>query len=152
MAGKDSKLKPKQEDAIAALTSHRSVEDAARSINIGTRTLMRWLQLPEFQAAYRRARRDAFLQSVSRLQQASGAAVTTLLKVMVDVNTPASTKVRAADSILDHAAKGIEVEDLEVRIAELSVQQRRRNRSKEHDHPQPVLSPAGVREAPAGPY
>ena len=59
------------------------------------------------------------MQSVARLQQASGAAVTTLLKVMVDVNTPASTKVRAADSILDHAAKGIEVEDLEVRIAEL---------------------------------
>jgi hypothetical protein len=38
---------------------------------------------------------------------------------MVDPNTPASTKVRAADSILDHAAKAIEIEDIEVRVAAL---------------------------------
>ena len=37
----------------------------------------------------------------------------------VDPNTPASTKVRAADSILDHAAKSIEIEDIEARVAEL---------------------------------
>jgi len=53
------------------------------------------------------------------LQQATGAAVSTLLKVMVDPNTPASTKVRAADSVLDHSAKAIEIEDLEVRLTEL---------------------------------
>lgn len=38
---------------------------------------------------------------------------------MVDPNTPASTKVRAADSILDYAAKAIEIEDIEVRVAAL---------------------------------
>jgi len=38
---------------------------------------------------------------------------------MVDPNTPASTKVRAADSVLDHSAKAIEIEDLEVRLTEL---------------------------------
>jgi len=74
---------------------------------------------PEFQTAYRDARRAAFGQSVARLQQASGAAVSTLLKVMVDANTPASTKVRAADSVLNHAAKAIEIEDIEVRVTEL---------------------------------
>jgi hypothetical protein len=74
---------------------------------------------PEFDAAYREARRAAFSQSVARLQQASGAAVSTLLKVMVDPNTLASTKVRAADSVLDHSAKAIELEDIEVRLSEL---------------------------------
>jgi hypothetical protein len=49
----------------------------------------------------------------------SGAAAATLGKVMVDPNTPASTKVRAADSILDHAAKAIEIEDIEARLAAL---------------------------------
>jgi len=53
------------------------------------------------------------------LQQASSAAVSTLLKVMIDPNSPASTRVRAADSILDHAAKAIEIEDIEVRVAQL---------------------------------
>ena len=47
------------------------------------------------------------------------AAVSTLLKVMIDPNSPASTRVRAADSILDHAAKAIEIEDIEVRVAQL---------------------------------
>jgi ABC-type nitrate/sulfonate/bicarbonate transport system ATPase subunit len=34
--------------------------------------------------------------------------VSTLLKVMVDAGTPASTKVWAADSVLDHSAKAID--------------------------------------------
>ena len=75
--------------------------------------------MPEFEIAYREARRAAFGQSIARLQQASSAAVSTLLKVMIDPNSPASTRVRAADSILDHAAKAIEIEDIEVRVAEL---------------------------------
>jgi hypothetical protein len=80
---------------------------------------MRWQKLPEFQKAYREARRAAHNQSVARLQQATSAAVSTLLKVMVDPNTPASTKVRAADSVLDHSAKSIEIEDIEARVTAL---------------------------------
>jgi hypothetical protein len=57
--------------------------------------------------------------SIARLQQATSAAVSTLLKVMVDANTPASTKVRAADSVLNHSAKAIEIEDIEARVAAL---------------------------------
>ena len=41
------------------------------------------------------------------------------MKVMVDPGTPASTKVRAADSILDHTAKAIEIEDIDARVSEL---------------------------------
>jgi hypothetical protein len=77
------------------------------------------MKLPEFAAAYRAARRAAFGQSVARLQQASSAAVTTLLKTMVDPATPPATRVRAADSVLDHAAKAIEIEDIEVRVSAL---------------------------------
>lgn len=119
MTGSGSKFTRKKEEAIAALLTQRSIEDAARAVGIGVKALLRWLKVPEFQAAYRKARRDAFSQSVARLQQASGAAVSTLLKVMVDANTPASTRVRAADSILNHAASAIELEDIEARVADL---------------------------------
>ena len=119
MAAHGSKLGRKQEEAIAALLSQRSIEDAARACGLGARTLLRWLKLPEFNDAYRKARRAAFSQSIARLQQATTAAVSTLLKVMVDPNTPASTRVRAADSVLDHSAKSIEIEDIEARVAEL---------------------------------
>ena len=119
MTGHGAKFGRKQEEAIAALLSHRSIDDAAQAIHIAPRTLLRWLQMVEFNAAYRKARRAAFSQSIARLQQGSSAAVTTLLKIMLDVNAPASTRVRAADSVLDHAAKAIEIEDIEVRVAAL---------------------------------
>src|SRR5262245_55993957 len=109
----------KKEEAIAALLSQPTVEQAARATNIGTRTLLRWLQVPEFREAYYKARRDAFGQATARLQQASGAAVATMLKIMVDQNAPASSRIRAAECVISHAAKAIEIEDIEARVAAL---------------------------------
>jgi hypothetical protein len=119
MTGHGSKFERKKEEAVAALLTHRNIEEAADAIGIATKTLLRWMKEPTFESAYREARRAAFGQSVARLQQASGAAVTTLLKVMVDSNTPPSTKVRAADSVLAHTAKAIELEDIEARLSQL---------------------------------
>jgi len=119
MTGHGAKFDRKKEEAVAALLTHRNIEEAAAAIGIATKTLLRWMKEPEFERSYRDARRAAFGQSVARLQQASGAAVTTLLKVMVDSNTPASTKVRAADSVLSHTAKAIELDDIEARLSEL---------------------------------
>lgn len=119
MAARGSILGRKQEDAIAALLTQRNVEEAARAAGIGARTLLRWLQIPEFQAAYREARRAAFGQAIARLQQGTSAAATTLLKTMIDTNTPASVRVRAAEVIFNHAAKAIEIEDIEVRVSAL---------------------------------
>ena len=46
-------------------------------------------------------------------------AVSTLLRAMIDAKTPASTKVRAAGSVLCHSAKAVEIEDVEARVFEL---------------------------------
>jgi hypothetical protein len=119
MSGSREKLGAKQEAAILALLSSRNVEEAARAASVNQRTLFRWMKEPAFNAAYRAARRAAFGQSVGRLQQASSAAVSTLLKVMVDPGTPASTKVRAADSVLAHTIKAMETDDIEVRVTAL---------------------------------
>jgi hypothetical protein len=119
MAGHGSKFGRKKEEAIAALLTQRNLEEAARAANIGKQTLIRWLKLPEFQAAYLEARRAAVSQSNARLQQASSAAVSTLLKVMVDASAPASARVRAADRILERAKQAIENEDMAVRLTAL---------------------------------
>ena len=119
MAARGSTLVRKQEDAIAALLTQRNIEEAARAAGIGARTLLRWLKVPEFQAAYRDARRAAFSQSVARLQQGATAAATTMLKLMLDPNTPASVRIRAAECIMNHSSKAIEIEDVEARVAEL---------------------------------
>jgi transposase-like protein len=119
MVGHGSKFSRKKEAAIAALLTQRNMEEAARTAGIGMQTLYRWMKEPEFQAVYREARRAAVSQSNARLQQASSAAVSTLLKIMVDASAPASTRVRAADRVLDHAKHAIESEDIEVRVAAL---------------------------------
>jgi len=109
----------KKEEAIAALLTQRNIEEAAKAVGIGANTLLRWLKVPEFQSAYRQARREAFGQSIARLQQGTAAAATTLLKVLIDPNTPASVKVRASEAIFNHASKAIEIEDIEARLTEL---------------------------------
>src|SRR3984957_14169992 len=119
MAGSKTKIGLKREEAIIALLSQRSVEDAARACNTPIRRLYRWMTETEFDAAFRAARRKADGQSVSRLQQGSAAAATTLLKVMVNPATPASMRLRAAEAVLTHAAKAIEIEDIEARVAAL---------------------------------
>ena len=109
----------KKEEAIAALLTQRNIDEAAKAVGIGANTLLRWLKVPEFQTAYREAKRAAFGQSIARLQQGAAAAATTLLKVMIEANTPPSVKVRAAEAVLSHASKAIEIEDLEARLSEL---------------------------------
>jgi hypothetical protein len=119
MVGHGSKFERKKESAIAALLTQRNLEEAAKAAGIGTSTLLRWLKEPTFQAAYREARRVAFSQAIARLQQGSMAATTTLLKTMIDPNTPASVRVRAAECVMNHAIKAIEIEDIEARVTEL---------------------------------
>jgi transposase-like protein len=119
MRGHGAKFSRKMEEAVAALLTQRNVEEAARAVGIGSATLLRWLKIPEFQTAYREAQRAAFGQAVARLQQGASAAATTLLKTMIDPNTPASVRVRAAECVMNHAIKAIEIEDIEARVSAL---------------------------------
>ena len=116
MSVSEGKFGRKKEEAIVALLSQRSVDEAARSANVNPRTLYRWMKEPEFDVEYRyrAAKRAAYGQLIARLHQASSAAVTTLLKLMVDQNVP--TRARCADSVLAHTAKAIELEHIEARL------------------------------------
>jgi len=119
MKGHGAKFGRKKEEAIVALLTHRNTEEAARAIGVGPATLLRWQKEPEFDVAFRTAKRVAFGQAIARLHHLSSDAVSTLGKVMLDPLTPPTTKVRAADSILNHTIKAIENEDIEARVAAL---------------------------------
>jgi hypothetical protein len=119
MRGHGAKFKRKLDEAVAAMLTQRNVEEAARSVGVSTATLMRWQKEPEFDAAYRQARRAAFGQTIARLQQGSSAAATTLLKLMLDPATPASTRARCSESVINFTTKAIELEDVEARVAAL---------------------------------
>jgi transposase-like protein len=119
MKGHGTQFGRKKEAAIAALLTARNIEEAAKAVGIAPNTLLHWMKVPEFQAEYREARRVAYSQAVARLQQGATAAATTLLKVMVDQSTPASVKVRAAECVMTHSSKAIEIEDIEARVTDL---------------------------------
>lgn len=119
MKGHGTQFGRKKEEAIAALLTHRNIEEAAKAVGIAPRTLINWQKIPEFQTAYREARWAAFGQCTARLQQASGAAVSALFKIMMDPQTKAPVRLRAIDLVLSHSAKALEIEDIEARLADL---------------------------------
>src|SRR6266576_3744381 len=119
MTGHGAKFGRKKEEAIVALLTTRTTEEAARAVNVTAKTILRWQKEPEFDIAYCAAKRASFGQSIGRLHYLSSGAVSTLGKVMLDPATPPATRVRAADSILNHTTKAIEIEGLEARLIEL---------------------------------
>jgi hypothetical protein len=108
-----------REQLILALLQQPGMEKAAAAVGISSVTAWRITKTPEFKQEYGQARRDAFSQSLGRLQQAASAAASTLIKLMADPSTPAASRVRAADSILEHAHDALELEDLQVRLGRL---------------------------------
>ena len=114
-----SKLSRKQEAAIVALVSQPTIKDAANAAGVNEATIFRWLQLKEFQEAYRVVRRESVKQAVARLQQATSQAVDTLSDVMSNATTFPAARVSAAKAILDFAMKAVELEDLAERVSEL---------------------------------
>ena len=122
MKGHGAKFGRKKEQAIAALLTHRTTEEAALATGIGISTLWRWMKEREFRAAFLQARREAVSQAIARIQQATGAAGVTILKLMTDPNVPAAVRLRAAECVFDMAVKGIETEDIETRVAKLELE------------------------------
>jgi hypothetical protein len=119
MIGHGAKLPRKKEQAIAALLSQPSIGRAAKKVCIGEKTLFRWLQLDDFQLAYKNARHQVIDQTIAQIQSVMSEAVQTLLSVMADSTTPASAKVSAARALLDIGFKVVEIEELENRIEKI---------------------------------
>jgi hypothetical protein len=82
--GHGAKFGRKKEEAIAALLTQRTVEEAARAVGISANTLLSWMKLPEFEKEYRSARRASVSQTNARFQQATGAAASIIMRLMVD--------------------------------------------------------------------
>jgi hypothetical protein len=119
MVGHGAKFEQKMQQAIAALLSHRSIEQAANEVGISANTLQRWMKEAEFQAELQKARRAAFSQAIGRLQDAAGAATSTLLRIMTDSNTSAATRLRAIEIVLEQGSKAASINDLDDRVTKL---------------------------------
>ena len=58
-------------------------------------------------------------------------------KLLFDLAEPRRSRARAADSVLDHSARAIEIEDIESRVSELERAGKRQNIIGRYEHAQP---------------
>lgn len=118
MAGGE-KLSKRREAAIGILLTTSTLVDASKKIGISYSTLWRWLQNPDFQKALKEAKKQAVAQATSTLSKICHESVLTLQEIMNDKDAPASARVSAAKCVLDSGLKGVELDDLEARLAAL---------------------------------
>ena len=117
MNARHSKIGRKGQQAIAALLSEPTHEEAARKAGISLAALQRWLNDPAFKEAHRQARQQAFDGAVFKLESASGQAVSKLVQRLNSAKE--GDEIRAAALLLDRAFRAKELLDHEGRIAEL---------------------------------
>ncbi len=115
--GGAAKLTRKAEQAIAALLEHPTIDEAARACGVSKRSLWRWLQREDFQARFRQAQRAVVDSAITRLQAATLRAVETLERNLNCGNFFAENA--AAQAILTHSFKAIEMRELQDQINEI---------------------------------
>ncbi len=102
-----------------ALLEHGTIAEACKVVGVSDVTLWRWLQLPEFQTAYRASRRQVVEGAIAQLQNDCTIAVRVLREVAEDKEAPASARVSAAKTILEQSISAVELIDLQERIERL---------------------------------
>jgi hypothetical protein len=116
----EKQLTAPQARAVVALMTASSIGEAAKSANVGERTLRRWLaEDRRFSAALDQAQRQALDAVVRRLTSLSVAAGSVLARVMTDEGATSASRVRAADIVLGRFVQLRELAQLEQRMAAL---------------------------------
>ena len=114
-------LTPKQERAIAALITSKTLEEAAQRAGVSPRTLYRWQhEDPLFQVEWRSARRAALDAGLAALQSGVGEAVQVLRESLKERNP--HVRIRAALGLLEHGLAANAQLDLEARLKALEEQ------------------------------
>lgn len=107
------------EKVIEALLTCKTRKKAAESLGVSANTINRRFEKPDFKAKYNKARAEMLDDAVNNLRGNVSLAVDTLATIAKDEGVAAAIRVNAADALLKHNVKYIEVIDHEQRITEL---------------------------------
>ncbi len=117
------KSERQQERTISALLSSNTLEAAARKAGISKRTLLRWLDEPQFCNAYRKAKQNALRSATAVLMRNAGKAAVTLGQIFLGKPTEnQSSRVSAARATLTLALHANLLEDVHERLLRLERQ------------------------------
>src|SRR5215217_4167043 len=114
-------LTARQEKAVAALITSKTVEEAAAKAGVSPRTLYRWQhEDPLFQAEWRSRRRAALDTAIASLQSGCIEAVEVLRGALGERNVHA--RIRAALGLLEHGLAANAQFELDQRLRALEEQ------------------------------
>lgn len=117
-------LTPRQLRAVNALLTHPTVAAAAGVLGVAPSTIYRWLGENAFRAALAQAEGEAVAAAGRRLAALAETALDELARAMVDPMTPAPTRVRAAEVVLNNLLKYREIVQFENRLDALEREMR----------------------------
>ena len=111
------------EQVLEALVMAGSAKQAARRLGCSLSCVRDRLSKPAFKAKYEKAKADALGDAIDNLSIRLTTAVDVLAKVMTDSETAATVRVSAADSVLRHGLRYIEMFDVLKRLEALEAKQ-----------------------------
>ena len=107
---------------IASLLSHSTVRAAAAAAGLGETAVYNRLRNSAFRERYAKARRGLLEQAVSHLTGEIAASIGTLKEIRDDPQTPAQTRINAAEYVLRYSMKLTEQIDVLEQLADLEAQ------------------------------
>lgn len=107
------------EQIISALLNCGSLRKAAESLGTTANTISNRLKKEDFRKRYEAAKSELLSETVGVMKLNLSGAVNTLTDVMNNKENPVTVRVSAADSLLRHSVRYIEVAEIESRISKL---------------------------------
>lgn len=114
---KSDKLRRSKEYALSVLATTTNYSEAARIIGCGHQQIYEWLKDQEFKEALDKLRSKLVEDAISKMKAHTTKAVDTLALLMDDES--AQIRRGAANDILTHVGRFMELKEIEVRLNEL---------------------------------
>ena len=111
------------EKVLEALLAAGSARQAARRLGCSLSCVRDRMAKPTFKTKYEQAKKDALGDAIDSLKIRMSSAVDVLSATMTKEDTPATVKVSAADAILRHGLRYIEMFDVLKRLEALEAKQ-----------------------------
>ena len=107
------------EQILAALIATGAVRPAAKVAGVSETTIRARLNDPDFRAQYEKAKSEILTEACDALSARLTSAVDALSSVLDSDSTPATVRVSAADSLLRHGLRYVEVGHILLRLEDL---------------------------------
>lgn len=114
---KSDKQQRSKETALPILATCANYSEAARQIGCSREEIYAWLKDPEFKAELERLRTDIVNDAISQLKNNATKATNTLVNLLEDESS--QVRLKAANDILNHLGRFMELRELETRLKAL---------------------------------